>query len=63
MKPVLAQMENQGMPLLLHTNETIGHSYPGKGKTPLERFYELILSFPRLRIILGHWGGGLPFTS
>ena len=61
MKPILTQMENQEMPLLLHTNETIGHSYPGKGKTPLERFYELILSFPRLRIILGHWGGGLPF--
>ncbi len=61
MKPVLTRMEKQGIPLLLHTNETIGHSYPGKGKTPLERFYELILSFPNLRIILGHWGGGLPF--
>jgi len=61
MKPVLARMEKHGIPLLLHTNETIGHSYPGKGKTPLERFYELILSFPNLRIILGHWGGGLPF--
>jgi predicted TIM-barrel fold metal-dependent hydrolase len=29
--------------------------------TPLERFYELILSFPRLPILLAHWGGGLPF--
>ena len=61
MKPILTKMEEQGIPLLLHTNETIGHSYPGKGKTPLERFYELILSFPNLPIILGHWGGGLPF--
>ena len=61
MKPVLTQMEKQGIPLLLHTNETLGHSYPGKGRTPLERFYELILSFPNLPIILGHWGGGLPF--
>jgi predicted TIM-barrel fold metal-dependent hydrolase len=61
MKPILNQMEKQGIPLLLHTNETIGHSYPGKGRTPLERFYELILSFPNLPIILGHWGGGLPF--
>jgi len=60
-KPILAQMEERGIPLLLHTNETIGHSYPGKGRTPLERFYELILSFPKLPIILGHWGGGLPF--
>jgi predicted TIM-barrel fold metal-dependent hydrolase len=61
MKPVLAQMEKQKIPLLLHTNETIGHSYPGKGATPLKRFYELILSFKNLSIILGHWGGGLPF--
>ena len=61
MKPILTQMEKQKIPLLLHTNETIGHPYPGKGKTPPERFYELILSFPNLPIILGHWGGGLPF--
>jgi predicted TIM-barrel fold metal-dependent hydrolase len=61
MKPILTQMAKQGIPLLLHSNETIGHSYPGKGRTPLERFYELILSYPDLPIILGHWGGGLPF--
>lgn len=61
MKPVLSQMEKQGIPLLLHTNEMIGHSYPGKGRTPLERFYELILSSPNLPVILAHWGGGLPF--
>jgi predicted TIM-barrel fold metal-dependent hydrolase len=61
MKLVLTQMERQRIPILLHTNERIGHSYPGKGETPLERFYELILSFPSLPIILAHWGGGLPF--
>ncbi|OGQ12710.1 MAG: hypothetical protein A2026_04565 [Deltaproteobacteria bacterium RBG_19FT_COMBO_46_12] len=60
-RPILTQMEKQGIPLLLHTNETLGHSYPGKGRTPLDRFYELILSFPNLPIILGHWGAGLPF--
>jgi predicted TIM-barrel fold metal-dependent hydrolase len=61
MKGILAQMERQGIPLLLHTNETIGHPYPGKGRTPLERFYEMILSCPTLPIILAHWGGGFPF--
>jgi len=61
MKPIFTQMEKQRMPLLLHTNERLGHSYPGKGMTPIERFYELILSFPTLPIILAHWGGGLPF--
>ena len=61
MKPVLTRMEKERIPLLLHTNERLGHSYPGKGETPLERFYELILGFPSLPVILAHWGGGLPF--
>jgi predicted TIM-barrel fold metal-dependent hydrolase len=61
MKPILNQMEKQNIPLMLHVNELLGHSYPGKGMTPLERFYELILSFPNLPILLAHWGGGLPF--
>lgn len=60
-RPILAQIGKKGIPLLLHVNETLGHSYPGKGTTPLERFYELILSFPNLPIVLAHWGGGLPF--
>jgi predicted TIM-barrel fold metal-dependent hydrolase len=54
-------MGKKRIPLLLHVNETLGHSYPGKGATPLERFYELIRSFPNLPIVLAHWGGGLPF--
>jgi hypothetical protein len=61
MKPILTLLEEKGIPLLLHTNETLGHSYPGKGRTRLERFYDIILAFPRLRILLAHWGGGLPF--
>ena len=60
-KPILTQMGKKGIPLLLHVNETLGHSYPGKGVTPLERFYDLIVSFPNLPIVLAHWGGGLPF--
>ena len=61
MKPILTLMEDQGIPLLMHTNETLGHNYPGKGMTPLERFYELILACPRPPVLLAHWGGGLPF--
>ena len=61
MKPILTVMEEKKLPLLLHTNETIGHAYPGKGETPLERFYELALSYPKLPVVLAHWGGGLLF--
>ena len=61
MRPILAWMEKQKIPILLHVNETIGHHYPGKGMTRLERFYEFILAFPDLPIFFAHWGGGLPF--
>ncbi len=61
MKPVLQRMEDLGIPFLLHVNETIGHPYPGKGMTPVERFHKLISLFPELCFWLAHWGGGLLF--
>ena len=61
MRPILALMGQKAIPLLLHTNENLGHPYPGKGMTRLEQFYEMILAFPSLTIVLAHWGGGLPF--
>ncbi len=61
MERILREMESNGIPILLHTNERIGHPYPGKGPTPLEHFYEFALAFPSLLIILAHWGGGLLF--
>jgi len=61
MGPIFSGMEKQRIPILLHTNEHLGHSYPGKGTTPLEVFYQFALTFPSLPILLAHWGGGLPF--
>jgi len=61
MKPLLDLMVSKDVPLLLHTNETVGHAYPGKGRTAIARFYELALAAPGLPILLAHWGGGLPF--
>jgi hypothetical protein len=61
MKPLLDLMIRKNVPLLLHTNETVGHAYPGKGRTEIARFYELALAAPGLPILLAHWGGGLPF--
>jgi predicted TIM-barrel fold metal-dependent hydrolase len=58
---IFREMEQKKIPLLLHTNEPLGHSYPGKGRTPLEVFYRFALAFPSLKILLAHWGGGLPF--
>ena len=55
----LAQEAN--IPLLLHTNEPIGHIYPGKSPMSLTQLYELIKNYPDTKWILAHLGGGLPF--
>ncbi|MFW6136201.1 MAG: amidohydrolase family protein [Chloroflexota bacterium] len=49
------------VPLNLHVNEAVGHYYPGKTTTPLRHYYRLAERYPRLKLILAHWGGGLFF--
>lgn len=50
-----------GLPLLTHTSEPVGHSYPGKGTTTPDQVVRLAAAFPELVIVCAHWGGGLPF--
>ena len=54
---------DQNRPVLIHTNEPIGHSYPGKTPNTLAQIYQLIQTFPQNKIVLAHWGGGLFFFS
>lgn len=49
------------VPLLLHTNEPVGHQYPGKTSMTLNQIYSFLKANPSNRIILAHWGGGLLF--
>lgn len=49
------------VPLLLHTNEPVGHQYPGKTSMTLKQIYSFLKANPSNRIILAHWGGGLLF--
>ncbi len=48
-------------PLLLHTNEPVGHLYPGKSPMTLLGLYELVQSCPDTRFQLAHMGGGIFF--
>lgn len=48
-----------GFPILMHTNELVGHYYPGKGKMGPEQAYQFAVNNPDNRIIFAHWGGGL----
>ncbi|MBF0378746.1 MAG: amidohydrolase family protein [Desulfamplus sp.] len=51
------------LPVMIHTNEPVGHKYPGKTPNTLEQIYKLAASFPDNRIVLAHWGGGVLFYN
>ena len=59
--PLMDLCREADLPVLIHTNEPVGHSYPGKSPMTLGELYRLIRTFPKNKIILGHWGGGLFF--
>lgn len=47
--------------LLIHANEPVGHSYPGKSPLGLDFYYTLARLAEDTPLILAHWGGGLCF--
>ena len=49
------------MPVIVHTNEPIGHDYVGKTETSLKDIEAFVHHHPELKIVLAHWGGGLFF--
>ena len=58
---VAAVLTTAERPLLLHASEPVGHRYPGKGTATPDRLLTFLEANPDLRIVLAHWGGGLPF--
>ena len=54
-------LQHYDRPLLTHSSEPLGHDYPGKGQTYPWKLLRLAQNFPDLKIVLAHWGGGLPF--
>lgn len=62
--PVMAVLrENGNLPCMFHTNESVGHLYPGKTPITLGQIYALADRFSKNKIILAHWGGGLFFYN
>ena len=51
------------VPILLHTNEPVGHNYAGKTPMTLKEIYHFLKSYPENRIVLAHWGGGILFYA
>ncbi len=49
------------LPLMIHTNEAVGHNYSGKTDTTPIKASAFAQNYPDLKIILAHLGGGLLF--
>ena len=62
-RPMVGMMVKHRLAFLSHTSEPVGHDYSGKGNMTPEMLYPFIKSYPELKIICAHWGGGLPFYS
>jgi len=60
-RPIAEIARRYNVPILLHTNESVGHHYPGKTRITLKEIYDLLQYLPDNKIILAHWGGGLFF--
>jgi len=63
LEPVMDICRIEGLPILIHTNEPIGHSYPGKTPNTLMQIYRIPLRFPENKIVFAHWGGGIFFFT
>jgi predicted TIM-barrel fold metal-dependent hydrolase len=61
--PIMALAKSHHCPVMVHTNEPVGHSYPGKSPNTLAQISALVRRFNQNRIILAHWGGGLFFYA
>jgi predicted TIM-barrel fold metal-dependent hydrolase len=59
--PVMDMCVGRNLPVLIHTNEPVGHDYHGKTPITMVQIYRLINRFPDNKIVLAHWGGGIFF--
>ena len=63
LEPVMEICLKNDFPVMIHTNEPIGHRYPGKTENTLFQIYMMIKKFPENKIVLAHWGGGIFFYN
>jgi len=63
MEPVMGLCREADVPVVIHTNEPVGHYYPGKTPITLGQIYNLAARYPANRIVLCHWGGGIFFFN
>ena len=59
--PIMALCRDRDKVVLIHTNEPVGHMYPGKSPITLLQIFNLARRYKENKIVLAHWGGGIFF--
>jgi predicted TIM-barrel fold metal-dependent hydrolase len=59
--PIMEICHDKDKVVLIHTNEPVGHVYPGKTPITLLQIFKLAQRFKENKIVLAHWGGGIFF--
>lgn len=57
--PIMALCRDRRLPVMIHTNEPVGHVYPGKTPNTLAQIYAMVRRFADNKLVLAHWGGGI----
>lgn len=60
---IMAHCRDHDVPVMIHTNESVGHAYSGKTPVTLKQLDALVQAFPDNTLVLAHWGGGLFFYT
>ena len=63
MTPLLEMLGQREMALTVHCSEPVGHLYPGKGRITPDKVAGLVAISGGVRLVLAHWGGGLPLYA
>jgi len=61
LSPIMEIARQKNNCVMIHTNEPVGHDYPGKTPVSLKEIYDMLKCFPDNKIVLAHWGGGIFF--
>ena len=61
--PIMELCRKAKVPVMIHTNEPVGHIYPGKTPNTLAQIYQMVKRFVNNTFILAHWGGGIFFYN
>ena len=63
LEDIMRLCKDFNVPFMLHTNEPVGHEYPGKADMKLKGIYNFLKAYPENKIILAHLGGGIFFYN